>query len=232
MKLVERVLNAAGGDGASDAAREEIEDLVDAVHGHARTLTLLAPALEERGVAATRVRLVGLMAAMERRFPGSREQSVFASVELSLQRMSAANRERARVLGVFHGAVDLDALCHMMQWEKADVGALAGELIATGLATPNRYDHLTLNPALCPYLRAALDGAEREALTVRWVAAMRAYVEFLVGQRSQSTQVAATLTVLELASRPIPTPTTIWRCLDYTMAAEILFLLETLERPR
>lgn len=46
VKLVERVLNAAGGDAgaSSDAAREEIEQLVDAVHGHARTLALLAAA--------------------------------------------------------------------------------------------------------------------------------------------------------------------------------------------
>ena len=49
VKLVERVLNAAGGDAgaSSDAAREEIEQLVDAVHCHARTLALLAPALRE-----------------------------------------------------------------------------------------------------------------------------------------------------------------------------------------
>ena len=67
VKLVERVLNAAGGDGggASDAAREQIEQLVDAVHCHARTLTLLAPALRERGVEATRQSLVELMAEME-----------------------------------------------------------------------------------------------------------------------------------------------------------------------
>jgi hypothetical protein len=56
--------------------------LVDAVHGHARTLTLLAPELRSRGVEATRESLVELMAAMEKRFPGSREKSVFASVEL------------------------------------------------------------------------------------------------------------------------------------------------------
>ena len=180
VKLVERVLNAAGGDGggASDAAREEIEQLVDAVHCHARTLALLAPALRDRGVEATRASLVELMAEMEQRFPGSREQSVFASVELSLRRMSEANRDRARVLGVFHGAADLDALRVMMEWEEADVAALAGELIATGLATPNRYNHLTLTPALCPYLRARLDAAERAALTARWVEAMGGYVEY------------------------------------------------------
>ena len=83
------------------------------------------------------------------------------------------------MLGVFHGGVDLDVLRMMMQWEEADVGALAGELMATGLATPNRYNHLTLNPALCPYLRGRMDSAEREALTARWVEAMREYADFL-----------------------------------------------------
>jgi tetratricopeptide (TPR) repeat protein len=71
-------------------------------------------------------------------------------------------------------------------------------LIETGLTTPNRYNHLTLNPALCPYLRGRMDAAEREALTARWVEAMRQYARFLGQQRSQKTEVAATLTVLEL----------------------------------
>ena len=78
------------------------------------------------------------------------------------------------------------------------MAALAGELIATGLATPNRYNHLTLNPALCPYLRARMDAAEREALTARWVEAMGEYADFLVQQQSQNTEIAATLTLLEL----------------------------------
>ncbi len=100
VKLVERVLNAAGGDGGTSAeAREEIEALVESVNGHARTLALLAPSLQARGAKATRESLVELMAEMEKRFPGSREKSVFASVELSLRRMTDANRERARVLG-------------------------------------------------------------------------------------------------------------------------------------
>jgi len=78
------------------------------------------------------------------------------------------------------------------------VGSLAGELIATGLATPNRYNHLTLNPALCPYLRGQLDAAERETLTARWREAMRPYIRFLTQQRNQNAEVAATLTALEL----------------------------------
>ena len=214
VKLVERALNVDAsislapsggegrGEGAADAARESIEALVEAVHGHARTLALLAPALRSSGVEKTTADLVKLMEEMDQRYPAgtpeSREKSVFASVELSLRRMSSANRDRARVLSVFHGAVDLDVLRMMMEWEKADVGALAVELIATGLATPNRCNHLTLNPALCPYLRGRMDSTEREALTARWVEAMRAYAGFLVQQQSQDIEVAATLTVLEL----------------------------------
>jgi tetratricopeptide (TPR) repeat protein len=200
VKLVERALNADdGGDSAAlDAAREQIEQLVEAVHGHARSLALLAPALRSRGVEATRAALVQLMEEMEQKFPGSREQSLFASVELSLRRLSPENRERMRVLGVFHGGVDLGVLRQMMQWEEAEVALLAGELIATGLATQNPYNHLSLNPALCPYLRGRLEAAEREVLTARWVEVMASYVWFLYQQHSQNTEVAATLTGLEL----------------------------------
>ena len=95
MKFVERVLNAAYA-GASTETREEIEALVEFVNGHARTLALLAPSLQARGAKATRELLVELMAEMEKKFPGSCEKSVFASVELSLQRMTEANQERAR----------------------------------------------------------------------------------------------------------------------------------------
>jgi tetratricopeptide (TPR) repeat protein len=200
VKLVERVLNndAVGAGCATEAASEAIEQLVEAVHGHARTLALLAPSLRSRGVEATRASLVELMEEMERKFPGSREKSLFASVELSLRRMSPANQDRARVLGVFQGGVDLDMLRMMMEWEEADVASLAGELIETGLATPNSYNHLTLNPALCPYLCGKSDVAERESLTARWIEAMRQYVKFLRRQHYQKAEIAATLTVLEL----------------------------------
>jgi tetratricopeptide (TPR) repeat protein len=201
VKMVERVLNAADVDtgASSDVARQEIEQLVDAVHCHARTLVLLAPSLHKHGVKATRRSLVRLMAEMERRFPGSREKSVFASVELSLQRMSALNRDRTRVLGVFYGAVDLNALCNMMQWGPEDVTSLASELIETGLATPDPYNHLTLNPALCPYLRGRMDAKERKLLTARWIPTMRSYVDFLMQQKRRP-EIVATLTRLELSN--------------------------------
>jgi tetratricopeptide (TPR) repeat protein len=200
VQFVERVLNLEGAGTDADAAREEIEALVEAVHGHARTLALIAPSLRADGPARTRAALVDLMAQMEREFPESREQSVYAGVALSVQRLAPVNRERVRVrvLGVFHGAVDLDVLQQMMGWEAADCGALAAELIGTGLATADPYNHLTLNPALCPWLRERLAAAELGSLSARWGEAMGQYLGFLVQQRGRQTEVAATLTVLGL----------------------------------
>lgn len=237
VKLVESTLNTAEGEvgASSDAAREEIEQLVESVHGHARTLVLLAPALQERGVEATRKSLVVLMAEMEKQFPGSREYSLFASVELSLRRMSAINRERARVLGLFQGGVQLEVLRAMMEWKEDYVASLAAELIEIGLATPNSYNHITLNPALTPYLSGQMDTAEREELTARWIGAMLQYAEFLNRQQSQHIEVASTLTLLEQPN--------LFRLLDLVqqegdaettidLATRLYTLLSVLGRPR
>jgi tetratricopeptide (TPR) repeat protein len=237
--------NAGGtgpGAGAMEAQREAIEALVDAVQGHARTLALMAPELRRRGVAATQAALVALMEQMQQQVaqvpandPRRREQSLFASVELSLRRLSAANRERARVLGVFHGSVDLDVLQAMTGWEPAEVEGLAIELVGTGLATANPYNHLSLNPALCPYLQASLSEAERQALTAGWLEAMAAYLRSLDQQQSQNAELAATLTLLELPnlfalldrSQAVADPdTTIER------ATSLYSLLQTLGKPR
>ena len=187
VKLVEqRALNAAGEDAgaSSDAAHDEIEQLVEAVECHARTLALLAPALRDRGRGRSRV---------ARRANGGDGEAVPGqpgTIGLRQRRAFPCNACRRRtgterVLGVFHGAADLDVLRVMMQWEETDVAALAGELVATGLATPNRYNHLTLDPTLCPYLPQQMDAAERTPALDRWVEAMRQYARFLEQQQSQ-----------------------------------------------
>jgi tetratricopeptide (TPR) repeat protein len=130
--------------------------------------------------------------------PRRREQSLFASVELSLRRLSATNRERVRVLGVFHGGMHLGVLHTMTGWEPAEVEGLALELVGTGLATANPYNHLSLNPALCPYLKASLSEEERQGLTAGWLEAMAAYLNWVYQQISQNAELAATLTLLEL----------------------------------
>ena len=110
VQLVERALGAsASTQGAGWDARAtqlgEIEALVDAVQGHARSLALLAGHIRQHGVTATRTSLLALLADMDRRFPGNREQSVYASVELSLRRLSPDNQKRVQALAAFHGGV-------------------------------------------------------------------------------------------------------------------------------
>jgi len=197
--LIEKVLGQEG-SGLPDARTEAIQALIDSVQGHARTLALLAPSLRAQGVEATRERLVALMEEMERRWPGQREQSLYASVALSLARLSPGQRERVRVLGVFQGGVQLDLLRAMMGWEQTEVVDLAQALIDTGLATAGPYNHLALNPALCPYLLRELDAPTRADLEARWQQAMGQYVAFLEQQSDQNAELAATLTVLELAN--------------------------------
>lgn len=200
VKLIERVLNATGNEAgtANDAASEEIEQLVDAVHGHVRTLSLLAPALRKRGITATRESLAELMVQMEKDFPGNRDKSLYASVELSLRRLSENNRNKVQVFGLFHGGFHFDVLCNMMQWKDADASSLVGELIATGLATEKCYGYFALNPALCFYLREKMDTSERESLVTRWTEAMKSFVAFLDWQRANNTEATTTLTLLEL----------------------------------
>jgi tetratricopeptide (TPR) repeat protein len=237
VQLVERTLglDAAGRDRAAEAQRADIEALVEAVHGHARTLSLLAPALRERGAAATQADLVSLMAEMERRFPGQREQSLLASVELSLRRLTPEMRERAKVLGVFHGAVDLEMLRAMTGWEQAEVQTLGEALVATGLATPERYNHLSLNPALCPYLAAGLQSPKREVLEARWTQAMRMYTAFLRLQQGEKSEMAAALTVMEQTNLmalldQVETTGNAGEVID--LATQLHDLLRHLSRPR
>jgi len=209
--LIERTLAAgagAGEDGTSlTAQREAIEELAAAVQGHARTLALLGPELRRRGVEATREALVELMEHMERQVahlpaddPRRREQSLSASVELSLRRLSAANRERARVLGVFHGGVHLAVLGVMTGWEPAEVAGLAVELVGTGLATANPYNHLSLNPALCPFLKSGLSQQEKNVYMDRWLAAMTIHLAFLIQQGNTNAELATTLTLLDISN--------------------------------
>ena len=209
--LIERALaagdGATGGERTLESRREAVEELAEAVQCHARTLALLGPELRRRGVAATREALVELMEEMERQVahlpandPRRREQSLFASVELSLRRLSATNRERVRVLGVFHGGVQLAVLQLMTGWEVAEVERLAVELVGTGLATAkaNPHNHLSLNPALCPFLKASLSEAEISILSTHWREAMTDYLSGLVQQANQNAELAATLTLLDL----------------------------------
>src|SRR5262249_16834796 len=104
----------------------------------------------------------------------------------------------ARVLCVFHGGVQVGVVSLMMEWERVEVLALARELVEVGLATPNPYDHLSLDPALGLYLRTLFDDAEHVALIARWAKAMAVYADALRYDGHQNAQRAQTVASLDL----------------------------------
>jgi len=179
-----------------DATR--IEELVEAVQGHARSLVRLAPEISRGGVMVTTATLSHLMAKLHDAYPDDRERSLYASVELSLGRLSPEMRQRIRPLGVFQGEVDLDVLAMMMGVKKEELALMVRALLQTNLAEMMPYDHLRLHPALGPYLAQELTVEERAHLTARWADGMRQLTGFLYNQQFQDAKLSATLTRLEL----------------------------------
>ena len=74
-----------------------VRAVVEAVNRHARALVLLAREVARRGVKATTGDLRSLMAHLQRTHPGDRENSLYASVELSLRRLAKESRQHVRV---------------------------------------------------------------------------------------------------------------------------------------
>ncbi len=199
--LVERVMANAGWQPAPTdpgATPQEVLELVNAVNRHARALVLLARDVARLGVRATTANLTAIMAAQDAAHPGDRENSLYASLELSLQRLTTEMREQVKALAVFQGGAQLSILAMVMEVDVEVARALAIRLIDVGLAEEMPYAHLRVDPALGAYLRRGLDAAALAALTERWAAAMRQLVDFLSQQLFQDAQMARQLTLLEL----------------------------------
>ncbi len=180
---------------------QEIAELVEAVGCHARALTLLAREIAKQGVRGTTENVHRLMIELDKKHPGDRENSLYASVELSLRRLPPEMREQCKVLGVFHGGAHMmviDAMLGTAEDDVETVGNLARALMDVGLAEDMGYGHLQLDPALPLYLLREMSEAEREAARTRWAEAMQALTRFLYQQRFQNTELSARLTLLEL----------------------------------
>ncbi|MDM8531782.1 tetratricopeptide repeat protein [Anaerolineales bacterium HSG25] len=76
--------------------------------------------------------------------------------------------------------------------------SLTDHLLTHNLATAKPYNHVTLHPALAPYLLTQLTEAETAALLPAWLAGMRQLVGYMLQQRFKDTLLATTLTRLEL----------------------------------
>jgi hypothetical protein len=218
--LVGTVLRAEGLTPKADDAGEsqaEISALVEAVNRHARALVLIAREVARRGVNATTERLDQVMTDLDKRYPNDRENSLYASLELSLRRLPEDVQKQVQALAVFHGGVNLLALGLM--WTEIDTGQtdanssdvasrlsqsfqdasqFAQELVGVGLGELVHQYHLRVDPALPAYQRETLSAGDIEVLQDKWGEAMEQLIAFLYQQRSQDTQLAAELTRLEL----------------------------------
>ncbi|WP_204138029.1 tetratricopeptide repeat protein [Halomicronema sp. CCY15110] len=200
VQLVEQVMAQHGWEPpATDNATtpEEITELVDTVNRHPRALVLLAREVA-KGVRATTQRLTQLMAQLETENPGDRENSLYASVELSLRRLPEAMRERVQRLAVVHGGGQLFILKSVMGIDDDSAKAVAVALIEVGIAEEQEYGYLRLDPALPAYLRLGQPPEPLASLTATWAEAMGQLVEFLYQQKFKDSRLAARLTLLEL----------------------------------
>lgn len=177
---------------------EQVKALVESVGCHARALVLLARALAKSGLSATTEHIQQIMHDLHQRFPDRRELSLFASVELSLQRLSPEMRERVKGLAVFEGGCSLMESPHVLGIKVEQAEQLFTELIEVGLAEEQAYGYVRFDPALAPYLKLSLSEEQWQRYRQRWVEVMGQLVSFLSQQQFQNTQLAAQLTLLEL----------------------------------
>src|SRR5262245_11886584 len=158
---------------------QDITDLVEAVGRHPRALVLLAREVARRGVRATTATVRALMTALHDRYPDDREQSLYASVELSLRRLPPEVRAQLQPLAVFQGGANVEVWRLMTGADAETIRNLAAAVIGVGLSTDMGYGHLRLDPALPPYLLQKLSQADQEHLRGRWVDGMEQLVTFL-----------------------------------------------------
>ena len=177
---------------------KEVAELVEAVGCHARALTLLAREIAIGGVSATTGNVQRLMEELERKHPGERENSLYASVELSLRRLPPEMRQQIKALGVFHGGANLMVMPYVLGVDNETALDIGRALVEVGLAEAMPYGHLRLDPALPLYLLRDLGKAEQEVTRSRWAEAVWQLTGFLYQQRSQNAELSARLTLLEL----------------------------------
>jgi tetratricopeptide (TPR) repeat protein len=204
LELVGKVLGEGGripGTRTDLESREKVEDLVEALEGHARSLVLIARELRSgQMLGETTEGVRRIMARLEDQHPGQREQSLFASVELSLRKLPPELRAKLPPLGVFHGGGNVVIIAHVLglDQEQGEHEALARALIDVGLAEMLEYNYVRFDPALGPFLLRELDDSARAAAEACWADATAQLTAFLYRQWNSDPHLAATLTLHDL----------------------------------
>lgn len=178
-------------------APEQIVELVEAVSCHPRALVLLAREID-KGVKATTENISQLMAKLEAQNPGDRENSLYASVELSLRRLPSEVRERLNRVAVLYGGGHLFIWQELLGVETEVANAIAHLLTEAGLVQRMEYNYLSVDPALPDYLKQGLSVEQLTECINHWSAVMQQMVDFLYDQSFKDSVMALRLTVLEL----------------------------------
>jgi tetratricopeptide (TPR) repeat protein len=242
IQLVERVMAEHGWEPPkTDNATtpEEVAELVESVHRHPRALVLLVREAAAGVRGATR-NLTRLMEKLEAQNRGDRENSLYASVELSLRRLPAEVREQVNRLAVFHGGGQTAIMAMVVGMEPDRMGAIAKMLIDVGMAEAREYNYLRLDPALPAYLKLGQPPERLAELETVWADAMTQLVGFLYQQKFQDSAMASRLTLLDLPNlmalldcleKRLSTDPSIAETVSQT-AGQIEKLLEFLNRPQ
>ncbi len=180
------------------AKLDALKTFVNHLNCHARVLVLVAPISAQKGFKASNKNLALILAELHDAHPDNRELSLYASLELSLRRLSAQHREWVKALAVFHGGFQFDVLARVLEIDTNDSNGLAAALVQVGLAEFKNYGHFAIDPALSAYLKTQLTDVDYARLQQRWIDAISALVDYLYEQRFQDVHLAAKLTILEL----------------------------------
>jgi len=159
---------------------------------------LLAREVARQGVRSTTANLHRLMADLEQKHPGDRENSLYASIELSLRRLPAEMREQIKPLGLFHSGVHVFLIMQTLQVDQQSAERMAHGLVNVGLAQLMNYGHLRLDPALTPYLLGQMTETEKAQASHRWAEGMQQLLSYVHEELFKNTELAQQLILLEL----------------------------------
>lgn len=213
-EAVELVRNVLLGEGVTPFA-EDVDDiaddknkndrevkkllaLVESVHCHARTLSLLAPELAKSSLPKTTEQLHALMQSLEEKYPNDRERSLYAGVALSLNRLSPETRKAIRPLGVFQGVGQTKIIQGMLGLSsRDDVLHIAEELKQCGLCI-NNVTYIKFHFALCSFLWNQLSNEEKNKFMYNWLVGEYALSMFLHDENFKHPKLLSAVVILDL----------------------------------
>ncbi len=206
LALLAQVMRTEGGGHIGSENVEDLEAtfgaLAQAANYHARALTLLARQIAQQhgGLRGLTADLSRLMVEMERKYPGDRENSLFASVELSLRRLPPGMRDTVEALAVFHGGADVYCWTQVAECSQEDIAPVAMALVQCGLAELKCEQSpffFQIDPALPAWMLLQSDPASLPERRARWAQSIAQLTGFLYQQHSKDVHLVTQLSRLE-----------------------------------